>query len=93
MKFIYELASTSAQFSQFPDLTRKNLLNLNSLGMTVVSKDRRSGIPLVAKNEIENLFELYEKGEIEAKKLKEEIDSWGLFDYYQDRFFNLFKKR
>jgi hypothetical protein len=91
-KFIYDLASTSAQFSQFPDLTRKNLLNLDSHGMTVVSKDE-SGIPLVAKNEIENLFKLYARGEIEAKKLKEEIDSWGLFDFYQDRFFNIFKKR
>lgn len=92
MKFIYDLASTSAQFSQFPDLTRRNLLNLNSLGMPVVRKDR-SGVPLVAKDEIENLFELYRKGEIEAKRLKEEIDSWGLFEYYEDRFFDLFKKR
>jgi len=92
MKFIYDLASTSAQFSQFPDMTKKNLLNLNSLGIPVISKDR-SGIPLVAKNEIENLFDLYKNGKIEAKTLKEEIDSWGLFEYYQDRFFNLFKKR
>ena len=92
MKFIYDLASTSAQFSQFPDLTRRNLLNLDSLGMTVVSKDK-NGVPLVAKKEIENLFYLYEKGEIEAKNLKREIDSWGLFEIYEDRFFNLFKKR
>ncbi len=92
MKFIYDLASTSASFSQFPELTRRNLLNFNSYGIPVISKDP-GGIPLVAKNEIENLFVLYKKGEIDARRLKEEIDSWGLFEYYQDRFFNLFKKR
>ena len=25
-------------------------------------------------------------------KLKKELDNWGLFEYYQDRFFNLFKR-
>lgn len=91
-KFIYELVLNSAYFSQLPDLSANNLINLNSSGMPVISRDNR-GIPFTARSEIENLFNLYEKGEIEAIRLKEELDSWGLFSYYQDRFFNLFKKR
>jgi len=91
-KFIYELVINSAYFSQLPDLSANNLINLNSSGIPVISRDNH-GIPLAALTEIENLFKLYEKGEIEAKKLKEELDSWELFSYYQDRFFNLFKKR
>jgi hypothetical protein len=90
-KFIYELAVDSAYFSQMPDLSKNRLIDINSTGLPVISKDAY-GIPVSAKNEIENLFKLYEKGEIEASKLKEELDSWGLFNYYQDRFFNLFKK-
>jgi hypothetical protein len=92
MKFVYDLATSSAYLSQFPEMLRDNLLSVNASGYPVLSKDK-NGIPFTAKKEIENLFRLYEKGEMEAVKLKEEIDSWGLFEYYQDRFFNLFKKR
>ncbi|GAG70113.1 unnamed protein product, partial [marine sediment metagenome] len=49
--------------------------------------------PVAAREEIIKLFKLAEKGELEPVKLKEELDIWGLFEYYQDRFFNLFKKR
>lgn len=90
-KFIYELMLNSAYYSQIPDFNRRSLLYAGPGGLPVLSKDS-NGIPVAAKNEIENLFILYRKGEIDAKRLKEEIDSWGLFDYYQDRFFNLFKR-
>jgi len=30
---------------------------------------------------------------LEPVKLKEELDNWGLFEHYQDRFFSLFKRR
>lgn len=92
MKFVYDLAASSAYLSQFPEMLRDNMLSVNPSGYPVLSKDK-NGIPFTAKKEIENLFRLYAKGEIDAVKLKEEIDSWGLFEYYQDRFFNLFKKR
>jgi hypothetical protein len=90
-KFIYALMADSAYFAQIPEFSRKNYINLDPGGLPVVSRDDY-GIPLAAKNEIEILFSLYMKGEIDIKKLKEEIDNWGLFEYYQDRFFNLFKK-
>ncbi|MCL4386160.1 MAG: hypothetical protein M1326_07590 [Cyanobacteria bacterium] len=90
-RFIYELALNSAYFSQAPDLSENNMIGINPEGIPVISKDKY-GIPVAARVEIENLFKLYEKGEIEASKLKEEIDNWGLFNLYQDRFFSMFKK-
>lgn len=91
-KFIYEIIVKSAYLSQLPDLSARNLINLNPMGMPVISKDYL-GIPFAARLEIENLFKLYENGEIDASRIKQELDSWGLFNLYQDRFFNLFKKR
>jgi len=90
-KFIYELMVSSAYLANIPELSGRNLISAGPGGLPVLARDE-SGVPLAAKNEIENLFALYRKGEIDSKKLKEEIDNWGLFDYYQDRFFNLFKK-
>lgn len=90
-KFVYELILKSAYYSQIPDYSRSSYLNIGPEGMAVLSKDNY-GIPFAARNEIESLFKMYEKGEIDAVKLKEEIDIWGLFEYYQDRFFKLFKK-
>jgi len=91
-KFIYELAVNSAYFSQFPDYSAKSFVNMDPSGYPVMSRDI-SGLPFGAKNEIENLFFQYEKGYIDAKSLKDELDSWGLFEYYQDRFFSMLKKR
>ena len=91
-KFIYELALHSAYFSQIPEFSKKNYISYGPSGIPYITRDE-FGIPIIAKNEIENLFKLYEKGEIDAVKLKSEIDNWGLFEYYQDRFFRLFKKR
>ena len=50
------------------------------------------GIPVDARVRIEELFRKVSRGEIEPGKLKEEIDRWGLFDEYEDRFFNIFKR-
>jgi len=91
-RFIYELAVNSAYFSQYPELGANSMISMDSTGFPVVSRDH-SGIPVAAKSEIEILFKLYEKGDIEAKAVKEELDSWGLFEYYQDRFFEMLKKR
>jgi len=91
-KFIYELAVSSAYFSQLPDYSANSFVNMDPSGYPLMSRDV-SGVPVVAKNEIENLFFQYEKGYIDAKSLKEELDSWGLFEYYQDRFFGMLKKK
>jgi len=91
-KFILDIMTRSAHQSQFPELRKKGLISYNQYGQAVVSRDAR-GVPLIAKKEIESMFEMTKKGDIEPKDLKRELDRWGLFEIYQDRFFNLFKRR
>ena len=91
-KFILDMMARSAYLAQIPDFAQKGFLGLNQAGQTVIAKDK-NGIPLIAKEEIEKLFNLVKKGELEPVRLKEELDKWGLFPQYQDRFFHLFKKK
>lgn len=91
-KFILDMMTRSARQSQFPELQKRGLISYNQFGQQVVSKDN-SGIPIVAKREIESMFEQVKNGEMEPKDLKRELDRWGLFEIYQDRFFDLFKRR
>jgi len=91
-KFILDMMTRSARKSQFPELRKRGLISYNQFGQQVVSKDN-SGIPLVAKREIESMFEKVKSGEMEPKDLKRELDRWGLFEIYQDRFFDLFRRR
>ena len=80
MKFIYEMTRSS-----LPD----NLLQMGTRGLLDV--DSR-GIPIDARVRIEELFKLAYQGEIEPRELKEELDRWGLFEEYQDRFFTIFRR-
>jgi len=81
----------SVYSAQIPDFTSRGFLGINQIGQTTITKDRH-GVPVAARKEIEKLFKLVKKGKLEPIKLKEELDNWGLFEHYQDRFFNLFKK-
>ena len=49
------------------------------------------GVPRAAANEIEKLFIAVEQG-ANPDMLKRELDRWGLFQYYETRFLNLFRK-
>lgn len=91
-KFILDMMTRSASQSQFPDLRRKGLISYNQFGQQVISRDGQ-GVPLVAKKEIEMMFDMVKHGDMEPKDLKAELDRWGLFEFYQDRFFELFKRR
>ena len=91
-KFILDMMVRSVYSAQIPDFKNRGFIGVNQIGQAIISKDRY-GVPLAAREEIEKLFKLVQKGELEAIKLKEELDNWGLFEYYQDRFFNLFKKK
>ncbi len=42
---------------------------------------------------IEKLFEEAQRDRSKAKELKEELDRWGLFPLYEDRFLDLFDKK
>jgi len=91
-KFIQEIVNKSAYYSQLPDLLRSNMVRVSGTGLPVITRDWL-GNPLVAKNEIEILFRLFEEGKIGPVDLKQELDRWGLFEQYQDKFFKYFKKK
>jgi len=41
---------------------------------------------------VEGLFEMVQRDKSKAPMLKEELDRWGLFSLYEDRFLDLFDK-
>jgi hypothetical protein len=81
MKFIYEITEHSV---------KDNVSQLDQRGLLRVDA---SGLPVDARVRIEGLFHLVEKGDMEPAQLKTELDRWGVFEEYQDRFFALFKKK
>jgi hypothetical protein len=80
LKFIYEMTKSSL---------RDNLLQLGARGLLDTDA---SGIPVDARLRIDELFRKVSKGEVEPRELKDELDRWGLFEEYEDRFFTIFKK-
>lgn len=80
LKFIYEITRSSVS---------NNLMQMGARGLLNVDA---SGVPAEVRMRIEGLFRLVEKGELEPKALKEELDRWGLFELYEDRFLSIFKR-
>jgi len=80
MKFIYEMTRSS-----LPD----NLLQMETRGLLDIDS---SGVPADARVRIEELFNKVARGELDPSELKKELDHWGLFEEYEDRFFTIFKK-
>jgi len=80
MKFIFEVTSSSLE-DNIRQMGSRGLLNIDA-----------AGIPLDARVRIDEFFEKVIRGEREPSELQEELDRWGLFDEYEDRFFNMFKK-
>jgi hypothetical protein len=80
MKFIYEMTRIS-----LPD----NLLQMETRGLLDIDS---SGIPADARVRIEEFFNKVSKGELDPSELKKELDRWGLFEEYEDRFLGIFKK-
>ena len=81
LKFVYEFTANSIT-SNINELSSRGLLDPDaSLG----------GIPRDAVQKIEKLFSEAENGG-SSDVLKLELDRWGVFEQYQDRFFNLFKR-
>jgi len=81
MKFIFEVTSSSLE-DNIGQMRSRGLLNIDT-----------AGIPVDARVRIDELFQKVIHGEREPSELKEELDRWGLFEEYEDRFFNVFKKR
>jgi len=81
MRFIYEITSISMH---------DNLSQLMSRGLLDVDK---GGVPMDARLRIEELFARLAKGELNPAELKDELERWNLFEEYQDRFFNMLRRR
>lgn len=81
LKFIYEFTSSSAE---------TNARELSSQGL-FAPEPSLNGAPRAAVDQIEQLFREVRQGG-DAENLKRELDRWGLFDFYQDRFLALFRK-
>jgi hypothetical protein len=91
-KFVQEMVDKSVKKSQVPDLVRNRSISMGRDGFPIVTRDS-TGTPVIARKEIEILFKLFEKGEIEPSELKDELDRWEVFEQYQDRFFKYFRKQ
>jgi hypothetical protein len=81
MKFIYEMTRSSLP-DNLMQMGKRGLLNTDSKGITADVRIR-----------IEKLFDQAGKGDIEPRELKDELDRWGVFADYEDRFFALFRGR
>jgi len=81
MKFIYEMTRSSL---------RNNLWQMGSRGLLDMDT---GGIPIDARIRIDELFRKVSSGESEPHELQAELDRWNLFEEYEDRFFNIFKKK
>ena len=80
LKFIYEMTKSSL---------RDNLLQMGARGLLDTDA---SGVPVDARVRIDELFRRVSRGELEPRELKDELDRWGLFEEYEDRFLAIFKK-
>jgi hypothetical protein len=79
LKFIYEITSRSVH---------NNVAQMGSMGMFGASQ---GGIPVGVRQTIEEMFQQAWRGEIRAYELEQELNRWGVFEEYQDRFFSLVK--
>ncbi len=77
LKFIYEITSRSLQ---------SNVSQLGSRGLLGMSP---GGVPVGARQRIEEMFQRVANGEIKAHELEQELHHWNVFEEYQDRFFAL----
>lgn len=81
LKFIYEITSRSMP---------ENIAQLGSRGLLGMS---HGGVPVGARQKIEEMFQQVALGEIKAYELERELNHWGVFEEYQDRFFALVRGR
>jgi hypothetical protein len=79
MKFIFDLTSFSVAH---------NVAELGSQGLLNI----QDGVPAQARINIEEMFKRLRHGEIDPRELQIELERWGLFESYQDRFFSAFRR-
>jgi len=72
-----------------------DVYDLTSEGITFdeLKKQIKFSLPQSAKNKINQLFKLAKENIDYAKHLKEELDRWGVYKEYEDKFLSLFLKK
>jgi hypothetical protein len=81
LMFIYELTTQSV---------RTNVAEFNRRGFLGIDA---GGVPQGARDYIEELFEQASRNLSRVPELVLELNRWGLFQEYQDRFFALFRRK
>jgi hypothetical protein len=81
LMFIYELTNRSVR-TNIAEFDRRGFLDMDA-----------GGVPQGARDYIEELFEQVSRNLSRAPELVVELNRWGLFPEYQDRFFALFRKK
>jgi hypothetical protein len=81
LMFIYELTSKSVR-TNVDEFNRRGFLDMDG-----------SGVPQGARDYIEELFDRANRNLGRAPELAIELNRWGLFQEYQDRFFALFRRK
>ncbi len=66
--------------------------NFGGISLSELEKKLKFSLPESAKNKIEELFNSAAKDIKYAKELKQELDKWGVYKDYEDRFLSLFLK-
>ncbi|MCL2678961.1 MAG: hypothetical protein FWF18_01510 [Dehalococcoidia bacterium] len=79
MKFIFEMTSASLAH---------NAAELGSRGLLSI----REGIPAQTTLHIEQMFQRLHARTIDPRELQKELENWGLFEAYQDRFLAAFRR-
>jgi hypothetical protein len=81
LMFIYELTTRSVR-TNVAEFGRRGFLDMDA-----------GGVPQGARDYIEELLEQASRNLSRAPELVTELNRWGLFPEYQDRFFALFRRK
>lgn len=80
MMFIYDLTRRAAG-GNYADFRSHGLLDVDA-----------SGVPAAARQQIEMLFAIVREDRSRASELVTELNRWGVYQEYEDRFLRLFKR-
>ncbi|MFQ3675619.1 MAG: hypothetical protein SNJ64_03655, partial [Endomicrobiia bacterium] len=98
IKVIFEELNQKAQklITQFDTShntkNKYDVVNFNGVSFEELKKRIKFSLPESAKNKIDELFKLSSQDIKYAKELKDELDRWGVYKDYEDKFLNLFLK-
>ena len=81
LMFIYELTTKSVR-TNIAEFNRRGFLDMDA-----------GGVPQGARDYIEELFERASRNLSRAPELVVELNRWGLFPEYEDRFYALFSRK